>query len=197
MPARGGIMKNKLCQKCQETLGIAIYEGCHHPPWWHCHHDDPEIDYQKPWREAAEWLLNLPEKPREDVIKWAENHYWSSLQKDKALIIKHIKESFCSGEKPKEKELFCNGCKWLSLAEEDQTLFYEPHVCTKRNIRLFHYGHHPKLPRPEYCYYWESEKPKEPCWCELKDKQIKISGFYKSIYREFNTVFCPICGKKL
>ena len=93
-----GIMEHKLCEKCEKTLGIAMYEGCHHPSWWHCHHDDSEIDYQKPWRGAAE-----------KMVKWAENHYWDSLEKDKDLIVKHIKDHFYPEppEKPKEKCVWC------------------------------------------------------------------------------------------
>ena len=83
LPARRGIM---LCKKCQ-IWADTIQVKSHQPPWQHCHHE----------------LEQLIEPGEEDVIKWAEDHYWDSLQKDKALIIKHIKESFCSGEKPKEK----------------------------------------------------------------------------------------------
>ena len=80
-----------LCKKCQ-IWADTIQVKSHQPPWQHCHHEEPEKDYQKPWREAAEKMAT-----------WAENHYWDSLEKDKDLIVKHIKESFCSGEKPKEK----------------------------------------------------------------------------------------------
>ena len=82
LPARRGIM---LCKKCQ-IWADTIQVKSHQPPWQHCHHE----------------LEQLIEPGEEDVIKWAEDHYWDSLQKDKALIIKHIKESFCSVEKPKE-----------------------------------------------------------------------------------------------
>ena len=75
-----------LCKKC-ELWENTIRVGSHRSPSTHCHHE----------------LEQLIEPGEKDVIKWAENHYWSSLQKDKALIIKHIKESFCSGEKPKEE----------------------------------------------------------------------------------------------
>ena len=75
-----------LCKKCQ-IWADTIQVKSHQPPWQHCHHE----------------LEQLIEPGEEDVIKWAENHYWDSLEKDKDLIVKHIKESFCSGEKPKEE----------------------------------------------------------------------------------------------
>lgn len=65
-----GMMEHKLCQKCRETIGLSG------DVWWHCHHAEPA------------------EKQKENIVDWAKNHYWDSLQKDKDLIVKHIKEGF-------------------------------------------------------------------------------------------------------
>jgi len=66
LPARREIM---LCKKCQ-IWADTIQVKSHQPPWQHCHHEEPEIDYQKPWREAVEKLLTWTrlhqEKPEEE-----------------------------------------------------------------------------------------------------------------------------------
>ena len=107
LPARRGIM---LCKKCQ-IWADTIQVKSHQPPWQHCHHE----------------LEQLIEPGEEDVVIWAKDHYWDSLEKDKDLIIKHIKESFCSVEKPKEK---C-WCEWphLSLKLNDLHGEYEIGYC--------------------------------------------------------------------
>ena len=32
------------------------------------------------------------EKENEDLISWAEHHYWDSLEKDRDLILLHLKD---------------------------------------------------------------------------------------------------------
>ena len=52
-----------------------------------------------------------------DLIKWAEDHYWGSLEKDRDLIILHLK-SFVEYVKPEPPKCVCHihdrayyGCK--------------------------------------------------------------------------------------
>ena len=80
-----------LCKKCQ-IWADTIQVKAHQPPWQHCHHE----------------LEQLIEPGEKDVVIWAKDHYWDSLEKDKDLIIKHIKEGFYLEEKPKEL-CWCDG----------------------------------------------------------------------------------------
>lgn len=53
-------MEHKLCQKCKEAIIEKWGKKAFLLPWQHCHHEEPKIDYQKPWREAAEKVITFP-----------------------------------------------------------------------------------------------------------------------------------------
>jgi len=108
LPMKGEIMLCDNCRKWADTIQVKS----HQPPWQHCHHElEQPIKPGEKLKDAVggggdggSGKIGFGggggiEKPKEDVIKWAENHYWNSLEKDKDLIVKHIKEGYFKEEK--------------------------------------------------------------------------------------------------
>lgn len=52
------------------------------------------------------------EKYDRELIKWVKNHYWDSLEKDKDLILRHLR-TFVDDKEiyKKDVEVFCKECK--------------------------------------------------------------------------------------
>jgi len=49
---KGETMESKLCQKCQETLGLYSNSATYIHSWRHCHHEEPEEEpKEKCWCE--------------------------------------------------------------------------------------------------------------------------------------------------
>lgn len=51
--------------------------------------------------------------------------------------------------------LYCDDCKFLFPKEHEQINKKEPHTCEIDGRVIKHDGHHPKLPRPKDCIYYE------------------------------------------
>ena len=57
------------------------------------------------------------------LLKWVRNHYWDSLEKDKELILLHLR-TFAGDERasqpiaPADGEKCC-GCEYLGKCEDD------------------------------------------------------------------------------
>ena len=47
--------------------------------------------------------------------------------------------------------LYCDNCKFLNPKEYEQPKAKEPHMCLLYDRPVFHYGEHPRLPKPDYC----------------------------------------------
>ena len=65
------------------------------------------------------------------LIKWVKGHYWDSLEKDKELILRHLR-TFCGDVKTNPYEYACKEwVKGCSCSIDFKTLKNNPETCTE------------------------------------------------------------------